>query len=397
MTTAVPGAPAVGRASKARRPRRSREHTYTGPVEGIGLSMLFRRPVDVRSLHLNVLVLLGLLLAADFARPILLPLVLSALLALLLSGPVRFLVEHARLPHWLAAALVLLSAAGVTAGTVAILARPAVQWGSQAPQQLRNFQRKIQGVLAPVAKVNRSVDQVQAAVTPNASEGTAVRRVALEDTSMRDRVWATARDAGIIVTLTGAIALFLLATGDGLLRKGVTVVPTLTAKKRVVRVARLIQQDVSRYLATIVLINLGLGAAIALALGLMGFPNPVLFGVIAALLNFVPYLGAAVGVVIVTVVGLGTFDSAGHAIAVTLTYLALTCIEGTFITPVILGRRFRLSPLAVFLSILFWGWLWGVPGALLAVPLLATAKIVCDNYEPLARVGVMLGRWAPSA
>src|SRR5690606_28930507 len=127
-------------------------------------------------------------------------------------------------------------------------------------------------------------------------------------------------------------------------------------------------------LLAISLINAGLGAVVAAVMWAIGMPNPLLWGVMAALLNYVPYVGALVGLAVVAVVALVSFDSAGTALLVPALYFACTTIEGQFVTPMLLGKRFEMNPVMVFLSIATWGWLWGVPGALMAVPLLVSLR-----------------------
>lgn len=123
---------------------------------------------------------------------------------------------------------------------------------------------------------------------------------------------------------------------------------------------------------------------------LAGMPSPVVWGVMATILNFVPYFGAIVGGIIVGMVALITFPTVEYAVSIPLIYLALTSLEGQFVTPSILGRRLTLNPLVIFVTVVLWGWLWGVPGALLAVPILVTFKVICDNVDSLRPIGEFL-------
>jgi predicted PurR-regulated permease PerM len=171
--------------------------------------------------------------------------------------------------------------------------------------------------------------------------------------------------------------------------------PGLDRRRRAVRIARAIQSNLGRYLITVSCINAGLGLITAAAMHLFGMPNPVLWGVMVAILNFMPYLGAALSLGVLTMVAFLTFDSLGQILAVPAAVFVLTALEGQILTPVLTGRRLMLNPVAIFLSMLFWGWLWGVVGALIAVPILMVVKVLCDHVDSLAPIGEFLsGRTA---
>ena len=190
--------------------------------------------------------------------------------------------------------------------------------------------------------------------------------------------------AGAVVMLI--LLYFLLASGDLFLRKLVRVLPKLSDKKRAIEIARQTERHVSTYLATVTLINMGLGLAVALAMKLVGMPNPVLWGVTAGLLNYIPYLGPIVTAGVLTLVAVLSFDELGRALIVPALYMVINGLEGYLVTPTLLGRRLTLNPVVIFTGLIFWGWLWGIPGALLAVPILATFKIFCDHIPPLAPI-----------
>ena len=167
--------------------------------------------------------------------------------------------------------------------------------------------------------------------------------------------------------------------------------PTFKDKRSAVEIIRGIEDHISYYLFTVTLINIGLGLSIALALYLLGMPNPLLWGTLATILNFIPYLGAITGGLLVLVVAAITFESLELVLLAPGIYLSLTSLEGSFITPLILGQRLTLNPIVIFVSLIFWGWLWGIAGALIAVPMLVCFKILCDRIEPLESIGDFLG------
>jgi predicted PurR-regulated permease PerM len=184
---------------------------------------------------------------------------------------------------------------------------------------------------------------------------------------------------------------FLLAAGDLFLQKLIKVLPQLKDKKKAVAIARETEASISTYLVTVTLVNLGLGLAVAAVMYVLEMPSPLLWGALAALAEFIPYLGATTMVAMLTLAGLVTFEQVGHALLVPGGYLVVNLLQSQFIAPFILGRRLTLNPVAIFIGLVFWWWIWGVPGAFMAVPLVATFKIFCDHIEALAPIGEFLG------
>jgi predicted PurR-regulated permease PerM len=185
------------------------------------------------------------------------------------------------------------------------------------------------------------------------------------------------------------LVFFLLSAGDSFLRKLVSVIPTLKDKKRTVEVIRSIESDISFYLVMLLLINAGLGLGVALITALLGIPNPLLWGALTAILSFAPYVGEMAVAVTLLIVSMVTFDTLGRAFVAPAAYLVL--MGSVHLTvPVIVGRRLLLNPVAIFIAIIFLGWIWGIPGALLAVPLLTSVKIICERIEHLNPIATFL-------
>ncbi len=202
--------------------------------------------------------------------------------------------------------------------------------------------------------------------------------------------WTGTLLAGIGETMV--LIYLLLASGDLFQQKLVRVMPTLSGKKRAVEINREIQQNISNYLFSVSLINIGLGIAVSAGLYFMGVPNAVMWGTLAAVLNFVPYFGPVAGVMLLAVVGLLTFDTPWQGLLPPGWYLLLHLLEANLITPILLGRRFTLNPVVIFVSLIFWTWLWGVPGALLSVPILVLIKVICDRVPTMSPVSELLTR-----
>lgn len=334
------------------------------------------------------LFVLSLLGGLYVARVVVLPVVLAVMLGLLLSPAVRFL-RRLHVPRWIAAGLMVAGLVAVIGGGVYYLASPAADWMDRAPRSLRKVEAKIRQIKEPVAKVNRATQEVERIT--DVGGGKKRNQVSVAGPSLSNNLM----DLTATVTSAGAVMLvllyFLLTSGDLFLRKASRVLPNPRDRRRMLSIARRVEHSISTYLFTITVINTCLGIAVGLALWWLDVPNPVLWGAMAGLLNFVPYVGALVGVSVVTLVSLLTFDSVGVALVPPAVYLALTALEGSFITPTIVGHQLTLNPLVIFVGIIFWGWMWGVVGALLAVPLIVTVKIVCDHVESLQPWGELLG------
>jgi predicted PurR-regulated permease PerM len=170
----------------------------------------------------------------------------------------------------------------------------------------------------------------------------------------------------------------------------VRVLPHQSEKQEAVAIVRDVQQNISRFLFTVTLINTAMGLLVALAMLLLGMPNPILWGVVAGVLNFVPYFGPFTVSVVLVLAGLLSFEPAGRALLPAMVYLAIHATESNLVTPAILGRRLTLSPLVIFVSLMFWTWVWGIAGALLAVPLLMALKIISDHVKPLGPIGELI-------
>lgn len=353
------------------------------------LAAFLQGPLDVRSLSLSVLTIIALGATLYVARAILMPIVLALLVSFLLAPAVQGL-THLRLPEPLGAAVVLLAILGVAGLGTYGLWEPATEWIQQLPQSVRQIEARMRPVKQSVEELSETTKKVEEMT--QAGSGTApttvkvnVQRPGLTGTVINQTLSLLATAGAVTILLY-----FLLASGDLFLLKLVRVLPRLEDKKIAVAIVREVRHDISHYLLTITLINAGLGLTVGIAMWWLGMPNPVLWGVMAASFNFIPYLGAISGAVILTLVALLTFDDFGRALWVPGVFLSLTTLEGFLITPTIVGHRLTLNPVAIFIWLTFWGWLWGVPGMLLAVPLLATLKIVCDHIQPFNPVGEFL-------
>jgi predicted PurR-regulated permease PerM len=333
------------------------------------------------------LVALGAVAFLYFARPVVLPVFLACVGGMALKPLIRWL-SQCHIPPSLSAAVVLsflITGAGVGFFE---LGRPALAWMSEAPQHLAELRQKGQKLFPRIARFN----QAEAAVNNlGATEEEQKESPAVELKTSRVPTlinWTGTFLAGLGESLV--LLYLVLASGDLFLQKLVRVMPTMRDKKRAVEVSHEIQQQISNYLFSVSLINLGLGIIVGGGLYWLGVPNAAMWGMLIALLNFVPYFGPFAGISLLAIVGLLTFDSVWKGLLPPAWYLLLHFLEANFITPILLGRRFTLNPVVIFVSLIFWTWLWGVPGALLSVPILVSIKVICERFPSMSHVSELL-------
>lgn len=342
---------------------------------------------DLRTVAVTGIFVLVVIWAIHVARPVLLPLVAAGLLSFLLSPLVRGL-ARLHVPRAASAGAVVVLLLAALGFGIQQLAGPAAGWLEQAPTTFRQLERELRGVRTQVQKVSAATEQVEELTRMGEEKPAAGGESSTP--SLVQRLLRGGREVAVTTFLTVILLFFILSSDDLFLRKLVQSMPRLREKRLSVEAVRAIQRDISRYLAAITLINLTLGVAVALAMHWLELPNPALWGAMAALLNFVPYLGAVVGVVMVAAAGIVTFDGWWAGLTPALVYLALNGLEGYVLTPLALSKRLTLNPLAILVAVVFWGWLWGIPGALLAVPLLACMKILFNRFQVLVPLAEFL-------
>jgi predicted PurR-regulated permease PerM len=278
----------------------------------------------------------------------------------------------------------------LSAGIVT-LSGAASDWLNRAPRILAELDRKLKDIKRPVEQVKKASEQVEALADAGGNGGRAPsRNVVVKPPSILKQMFGTMQTVAVQLGVTLVLLFFLLASGDVFKFKLVTAMPRLTEKKRALSIWRDVEQDVSLYLRTIAIINVGLGAAIGLGMYAIGLPNALLWGVMASLLNFIPYIGALVGLSVVSIVAVITFEALSHAMLAPLIYAGTNLIESQLVTPSVLGKRLSLNPVVVFISVIFWGWLWGMPGAMMAVPVLIIVNGVCTRFPALRVVAELL-------
>jgi predicted PurR-regulated permease PerM len=343
-------------------------------------------PSDPKVVFLGGLFLFALLAIAYLASEIVLPLAFAIILNLLLQPALRML-ERLHVPRMLAALLLILALFGTIVGLGTAISGPAGAWAAKLPEGIPRLQERLIFMRAPVNAMQRFLQQVEdfGGAAPSANAAASAR-----GPTLLTRLFTETRNfAGGFFTAV-LFLFFLLVSGDIFLHRLVEILPRFSGKRQAVEISQQIESDISAYLVTITIMNAAVGVAMALAMWLTGVGDPILWGTVAFLLNYVPILGTAVGALIFLLAGLLTIDTLWLALLPAGLYLGLHLIEGQTLTPILLARRFTLNPVLVIISLVFWLWMWGIPGAILSVPMLAIAKIICDRIRPLAAFGHFL-------
>lgn len=328
---------------------------------------------------------LAALWALNTASEIIIPVVLAFTLKLVLL-PVMNGFARLRIPRVIAAILVLSLLIGGVFGIVTVLAPPAMEWAQDLPKEFPKIRDRINELRNPIEPLQKILsDAEELGIMDAADNNTTV--VTVQQPTMRDRILAS---AGVLATGTSEMLLvlfFLLVAGDTFLRRLVEILPRFSDKKQAINISDQIQRDISAYLITITCMNTLVGAGTAAAMYFCGVDDPVLWGICAFLLNYVPIVGPIAGVMLFGMVGMMTELTLGEALLPAVIYLGIHITESQFITPLLLARHFTLNPVLVILGLIFFYWMWGIAGAILSTPIIAIIKIICDNVIALKPFG----------
>jgi predicted PurR-regulated permease PerM len=350
---------------------RAEIESLTTPAEDLLQLALWRNRL------LGMILALAILSLSAVAAPVVVPVMVAILISLMLAPLVRTLTTW-HVPRVLASLLVLGSAIAIGGLLLNALSRPAIEWFTHAPKVIEQVAHQLHDLWRPLADASKATEQLTHMAPP--PQGTQTIRVVdgnAPDTLFQMLAAAPAIIAAIALTLL-LVFVFLLH-GDAVLRKTVELAPDWHAKRNVVVATRDAQRELSAYVLTISLINAVLGLATATALWLLGIPDALLWGGMAALFNFAPYVGPLLAVVALSVVGLTTQHALLPGLIPPAVFLVLHVVESFIVTPILAGRRLALDPIMIFISLLLFGWMWGIAGLLIAVPLLTCFKIIASR------------------
>ena len=360
--------------------------TVPPPIEtDLEPTLALQGPVELRTIFLGGLLVLALLAACYAAAEIVLPIVLAFVLNAVFRPVLRGL-EQIHLPRVVAALIIVLSLVSLFVVLGLLLSGPVAGWIGELPNTLPRLQERLRFLSTPIQSLERALEHIQ-----QLAPGGTTPPVAVQSTLLSERLLWEIRfvAAGAFTTLL--VLFFVLVSGEQFLRRLVEVLPSFREKRQAVDISQQIEHDISIYLATITMMNLLVGIATGGMAWLCGLGDPLLWGTIAFLLNYVPILGPTAGFVIFLVAGLVTIDPLWAAFLPPALYLLIHVAEGETITPMLLARRFTVNPVLVVIGVIFWYWMWGVVGAVLATPVLAISKIICDRIEKLKPFGHFIG------
>lgn len=373
----------------------------------------------IRTIGIAIIAWVALCLALFFGREFFVPIAFAIAFSILLRPIVRAM-EGARVPTPIGAAIVVLTIVGLCIFGGWMLATPIQNWIQQTPQRLKAAQSKLDRIRKPLQAATHAAQSIQAAAngdepattkpstlsrtgtpeTPQTSDGTQVREEKVAPAPPRPTAVATPAVASTLGTTASILSqtvevllllYLLLAAGDLFLNKLVKVIPRIRDKAQAVSAIHEVERSVLQYVIATALINVGQAAVIGVALWWLGVPSPILWALGTFALEFIPYLGGAVMVAMLSVTAFAAFDNIAHILAVPGSYLLVTTLQNNIVSPIAYGRRLKLNPVAVLIGVMFWWFVWGIAGAFLAVPIVAMGKIICDRVAPLKSVGEFLG------
>jgi predicted PurR-regulated permease PerM len=343
-------------------------------------------PTDPKTVFLGGLFGLACMAVLYVASEIVLPLILAIVLKLLLQPFVRLL-ERIHIPRAVGAVISVLLVLVAFGGTISLLAGPAAAWAGKLPEAVPKIRDGLGFLHEPIDAAERLIKQIEGVTGQSvpAPQATEIKPASFVRAVVSGSATAT---SGLLTTLL--ILFYMLVSGETFLRRMVEILPSFKDKRQAVELSQHIERDVSAYLLTVACINALVGAATGCVMWFCGVANPVLWGAVAFVVNFVPILGPMVGIIVFLMASILSLGVSWWALLPVGLYLCIHIMEGEIATPMLLARRFTINPVAVILALIFWYWMWGVAGAILAVPLLAITKIICDDLRPLRAFGHLL-------
>lgn len=348
-------------------------------------------PTKARTVGTWTIAFVAICVGLYFGREILSPIAFAFLFSVVLRPPVRWL-ENMRVPTWIGASLVTLATIGLLVLVMFLLSSPLQKWMEQAPKSIAAAEQKLGRLRERFQKVSEVATKIEhAAQGPTSGPSAQPPAPPQQQTGLMQRFFgSTTRTlSGIVEVLL--LLLLLLASGDLFYQKLLKVLPFREENRIAIASVTDVQGVIRRYLVVTAIINVGQGTLVALVFWWLKMPSPILWGVFTFVLEFIPYLGAALMILMISLVAFATFDGIGHVLAAPAAYLIITTLQNNVVSPIAYGNKLKLNPVAVLIGVMIWWFLWGIPGAFLAVPIIATIKIIADRTAGLNPLGEFLG------
>ncbi len=346
---------------------------------------------DKNSFALKGLFILSCLVIIYIAKSILLPLTVSVLFSLMLAPVVRFLKKFWIPSHLSAALIVIIVFFSIGYGFYS-LSGPAKQWATQGPQNYNLINQKIQNMLGPLKGSIIGFTRMKEQFTKTTSfPSNNVPEVTVKQSGFLNTMFNSTKEFLFELFMIIFLLYFLLAYDDFFLRKVADFMPGSKGKEGAASINHQIEHEIFVFLLAKLVTGIILGIIIAIIMYFFKMPTPILWGILAGLFEFIPYIGVTIGTVLVGITALISFDNALIIVLVPVIFFAVTSLNGNFIFPLIIGRNLEIHPVIVFIGVIFWGWIWGITGALIAIPLLSVIKIICNNVNSLQRFSKFLG------
>jgi predicted PurR-regulated permease PerM len=369
--------------------RRKRASNFAGIATQEPFLIVGRNPQLVSAISLAVMGILAVCVSLWAAQSFLVPIALALVFAVLLS-PLCRLLEFILIPRPLAAVMGLVTAAFIAWIAFSLIAEPASRLIEDAPAMMKRAERhleELQAPLKPLTDISKEVEGlsiVDPATPPS-------RTVVMQGQGLASSIMESAQAAIVQTAFVFILCFFFLLTREEFRIKYIAFQPTLAARVRAARVCRDVGLRVTGYMVTFSIINLCVGVGTGIACWQLGLPEPIMWGGLAFITNFIPFLGPAIMMGLLGMAGLATFETLVEASFPLLAFMAISFLEANIITPTVVGKRMTLNPLAIMLVVSFWIWLWGPIGGVVALPLLIMFKVICDHTPPLRVIGALIG------
>lgn len=340
---------------------------------------------EKRAYPLTGLFVLACLAVMYFASSILLPLAVSILFSLLLAPLVRFL-KKIWIPSHLSAAIIVIILFFSLGYGFYSLTTTAKAWATQAPQNFNVISQKVENIMTPLKKSIIGFTQVKEQISKTANfPSNNTPEVTVKQSGFINMLLSSTKEFLFELFMIIFLLYFLLAYDDFFLRKVADFIPGKQGKEGAVFATHQIEHEIFVFLMAKVVTGIGLGVVIAISMYFFKMPDPILWGALAGILEFIPYIGVTIGTILVAITALINFDNPLIIIAVPTAFFTITSINGNFVFPLIIGKNLEIHPVIVFVGVIFWGWIWGITGALIAIPMLSVLNIICHNVKSLQK------------